>query len=196
MNPSDLDELLGKSAPVIEPSPLADRTAITLARTVMRPQPWHLKTKIAAAVIASVAGLSLGVGTAVAVPLISHWWLWSPQDDLTITTAPFAETHPFFAPSGEQVVCTIHIRVLSDGPTANPYTVFRLYEARAFLKNAVLAEYEAKAQTLYADGGDTPQPYELDHATALAGAIESSAQEKGLTGGGVSIQSAGLCLPE
>ena len=197
MTQTDLDDLLGRSMPRLENSDIADLAAVNVARAAMGARQWSLGTKVAAVAAATLAALSLSVGTAVAVPLISHWWLWSPEDDVTITTQPFAmEGVGTPATEGQIVVCTVRIRVLSDGKTANLNTVFRLYQARAFLQSVKLADYEDQAQALYANGGDSPRPYEFDHAQMLAWAIESAADHRGLNGQGVSIEGASLCVPQ
>ena len=182
-----LDDLLDRSAPRVDTAPETNRAAAALATVAVQRSRRRSRTShIVATIAATVGVVSLTAGAAVALPLISDWWMWVPKNDLAIVTDPFEV-------NGETITCTIRVRALLDGASADEGSPERLQDARDFLRSVRPDDYADEAAALLVEWDDAPSPAEYNEAAALAGAISIAAQNRGLQGGGVVIDVYSKC---
>ncbi|MCK6064887.1 MULTISPECIES: hypothetical protein [Microbacterium] len=190
MEQMTLDDLLARSGSLTEQSTRVDALAAEMAReitTEVRRPWWRPRSAVATVTLAGV--LIVGAGAAVAVPLLNDWWMWVPSDDLSFRSEPIAV-------DGAVVTCETQLRALADGKTAGDDSIERLQAARAWLRSVDLASFADEAREIREIGGVGNGPPELADSMALAIAIGLEMQERGLTGGGVKLDSSTNCPPE
>lgn len=193
MDDSTLDLWLEHARPAHPANAVLSQLAVEASREAQTVAERRRGLTIGALIAACVAGVvSLGLGTAAAVPGIAHWWLWMPDDEITIVntvelTGP-EQTNP------GTYTCTTFVKVLTDGKTADETTTQNLYDARLWLQSVDLADYEDAAEE-HMSAFSSSLPEELRRAGALAMAITIAYPKQGFNRAGVAIDSGTECDP-
>ena len=189
MEHKTLGALLDASAPRLAETNETDALILQLVDETARPRRRSRRSRLTITAFALAGTLALGTGAAIAAPFIADWWMWIPNEDLTIQSEPFER-------DGQMITCETTIRVVLDGATATDASTSRLQAARDFLGRVDLDDYESDAARMAreANGGLwsnlSPQ---LAHDATLAMAIMLDMHAKGLTGEGVALDSGPEC---
>lgn len=189
MDDASLDALLDRPSTQSRAPVEVTRLATALAREVEERERRRATVKrnsIAAGVAAGL--MSLGVGTAVALPGLQHWWLWVPENDVEFV---FEDVQM----NGGTWNCTTYVKVLTDGKTADESTTQRLFEARAWLQSIDPAAFEDEARDFLNEGVPPGMPDDQAHALAITRAVVLEMHQLGMVGGGVSVESGNDCHP-
>jgi len=181
--------LFAASDPAGTDDPVANQLATQLVVQVRPQAKRHLRRARAGWIAAIAAGsLALGSGAAFALPELTKWWLWVPDDDWVMTSEPFVR-------DGTVITCNAHIRVVTDGKTATDDTVERLEAARRFLHEVDPRDYQ-DAEPVAGDSEFWMQTQpELRPIRALTQAITLDLIEQGYVGEGVAVESWMKCPP-
>ena len=189
MEHKTLDALLDASAPRMSESEATDVLVLQLVDHTVRPRRRSRRSRLTIAAFAVAGTLALGTGAAIAAPFLADWWMWIPDEDLTIQSEPFER-------GGMMITCETTIRVVLDGATATDTSTSRLQAARDFLGRVDPDDYEADAVRMAREANEgmwsnlSPQ---LAHDATLAMAIMLDMHAKGLTGEGVALDSGPEC---
>lgn len=183
MEHKTLDALLDASAPRMSESEATDVLVLQLVDHTVRPRRRSRRSRLTIAAFAVAGTLALGTGAAIAAPFLADWWMWIPDEDLTIATAPFER-------GGQLITCETTLRITIEGESATDDSAERLQEARDYLRSINLEDFQDEAEELRGrsdEGVWSDVSPEADWNGYLALAIGLEMGSRGLTGDGVGL---------
>ena len=183
MEHKTLDALLDVSAPRVSETEATNALVLQLVDHTVRPRRRSRRSRLTITAFAVAGTLALGTGAAIAAPFVADWWMWVPDEDLTIETAPFQR-------DGQLITCETTLRITLESGSATDDSAERLQDARDYLRSINLEDFQNEVEQLRDHSGEgvwSDVSPEADWNGYLALAIGLEMGSRGLTGEGVGL---------